>query len=97
MQDLYGLGARKLAVTSLPPLGCIPAAITLFGYGSSQCVSRLNGDAQGFNKKLNAAANSLGKQLPGLRIAIFDIYTPLYDLVNNPSKNGSFLMLLKLV
>ena len=88
MQDLYGLGARKIGVTSLPPLGCIPASITIFGHGSNKCVSRLNVDAQGFNKKLNAATNSLAKQLPNLKIAIFDIYTPLIDLVNNPSKSG---------
>lgn len=90
------MGARKIGVTNLPPLGCVPAAITLFGHGSDNCVSRLNVDAQGFNKKLDAAANSLAKQLPNLRIAIFDIYTPLVDLVTNPSKNGLSPMLAKL-
>lgn len=88
IKDLYGLGARKIGVTSLPPLGCVPASITLFGQGSNKCVSRLNGDAQGFNKKINAASNSLVKQYPDLKIAIFDIYKPLLDLCTNPSKNG---------
>ncbi|PKA59004.1 GDSL esterase/lipase APG [Apostasia shenzhenica] len=88
--DLYKLGARRIGVTSLPPLGCLPEAITLFGQGSSGCVARLNSDAQGFNKKINAAVSSLSKNLPKLKIAIFDIYKPLYDLSTAPSKNGFF-------
>ncbi|RWW13411.1 hypothetical protein GW17_00022867, partial [Ensete ventricosum] len=87
-QDLYDLGARKIGVTSLPPLGCLPASITLFGHGSNECVRRLNSDAHNFNRKLNAAADSLAKQLPNLKIAIFDIYKPLHDLATKPSDFG---------
>ncbi|XP_010925408.1 GDSL esterase/lipase APG [Elaeis guineensis] len=90
VKDLYGLGARTIGVTSLPPLGCLPLTITLFGFHSNKCVSRINADAQNFNRKLNAATNSLAKQLPQLKIGIFDVYTPLNDLVTNPSKNGFF-------
>lgn len=75
-------------MTSLPPLGCFPAALTLFGNHQSGCVSKINSDAQAFNKKLNSAAESLKKQLPGFRIVIFDIYKPLYDVISSPSKNG---------
>jgi len=85
---LHGLGARRLGVTSLPPLGCLPAARTLFGFHENGCVSRINSDAQAFNKKLNSAAANLQKQLPGLKIAVFDVYKPLYDLVQSPSKSG---------
>ncbi|KAK3426702.1 GDSL esterase/lipase APG [Eucalyptus grandis] len=88
IKGLYGLGARKIGVTSLPPLGCFPAAITLFGFQENGCVSRINTDAQGFNKKINSAAASLQKQLPGVKIVIFDIYKPLYDLIKSPSQNG---------
>ncbi|PIA42879.1 hypothetical protein AQUCO_02000377v1 [Aquilegia coerulea] len=88
IKDLHGQGARRIGVTSLPPIGCLPAAITLFGYGNNGCISRLNNDAQGFNKKINAAAAQLRKQLPGLKIAIFDIYKPLLDVVQSPAKFG---------
>nr|XP_007135613.1 hypothetical protein PHAVU_010G143600g [Phaseolus vulgaris]ESW07607.1 hypothetical protein PHAVU_010G143600g [Phaseolus vulgaris] len=88
VKELYGLGARRLGVTSLPPLGCLPAARTLFGFHENGCVSRINSDAQNFNKKLNSAAANIQKQLPGLKIAIFDVYKPLYDLVQSPSKSG---------
>ncbi|CAL5439598.1 unnamed protein product [Camellia sinensis] len=88
IKDLYGLGARRIGVTSLPPLGCLPLASTLFGFHQSGCVSRINTDAQGFNKKINSAVTNLQKQLPELKIAIFDIFKPLYDLVKSPSSNG---------
>ncbi|GKV36589.1 hypothetical protein SLEP1_g44701 [Rubroshorea leprosula] len=66
-QDLYGLGARKIGVTSLPPLGCLPLARTLFKWHDKDCVSRIDTDAQQYKRKINAsAAASLQNQLPGL-------------------------------
>ncbi|NP_001315775.1 GDSL esterase/lipase APG-like precursor [Malus domestica] len=88
VKDLYHLGARKIGVTSLPPLGCLPAAITLFGNHEQRCVARINSDAQGFNKKINSAAGNLQKQLSGLNIVIFDIYKPLYDVIKAPANYG---------
>ncbi|CAI9114243.1 OLC1v1014915C2 [Oldenlandia corymbosa var. corymbosa] len=88
VKQLYGLGARRIGVTSLPPLGCLPAARTLFGYHQKGCVANFNTDAQQFNKKLNAAATQLQKQLPGLKLAIFDIFNPIYDVVKSPSNYG---------
>ncbi|KAL6141863.1 hypothetical protein ACLB2K_060149 [Fragaria x ananassa] len=88
IQNLYGLGARRIGVTSLPPTGCLPAAITLFGLGSNNCVSRLNGDAISFNNKLKSTSQSLPTKLPGLKLVVFDIFQPLLDMVTKPSDNG---------
>ncbi|TYJ13742.1 hypothetical protein E1A91_A10G070500v1 [Gossypium mustelinum] len=88
IQNVYGLGVRKIGVTSLPPLGCIPLARTLFGYHEKGCVSRFNTDAQQFNKKLNAAVTNLQKQHSDLKIVVFDIYKALLDVVNTPSNYG---------
>ncbi|OVA19457.1 Lipase [Macleaya cordata] len=89
-ENLYQLGARKIGVTSLPPLGCLPAAITLFGFGSNRCVERLNTDAVAFNNKLNSTAQALQSKLPGLTMVVFDIYQPLLGFITNPSDNGFF-------
>ncbi|XP_061355346.1 GDSL esterase/lipase At5g22810-like isoform X1 [Gastrolobium bilobum] len=88
IQDLYALGARRIGVTTLPPMGCLPAAITLFGSLSNECVARINNDAVNFNKKLNTTSQNLQKMLPGLNLVLLDIYQPLYDLVTKPSENG---------
>ncbi|KAK4759563.1 hypothetical protein SAY87_022694 [Trapa incisa] len=90
IQNLYVLGARRVGVTSLPPMGCLPAAITVFGLGSNQCVERLNDDAASFNSKLNSTSQNLKTQLPGLKLVVFDIYQPLMDLVMNPANYGFF-------
>lgn len=76
-------------MTGLPPTGCLPAAITLFGLGSNQCVERLNKDAISFNKKINSTSQSLQKKLPGLKLVVFDIYQPLLDMVTKPADNGN--------
>uniref|UniRef100_A0A0D9WLY1 GDSL esterase/lipase APG n=1 Tax=Leersia perrieri TaxID=77586 RepID=A0A0D9WLY1_9ORYZ len=85
---LYRLGARRIGVTSMPPLGCLPASIRLYGKGHNGCVARLNGDAETFNKKLNATVEALAKKHSDLKIAIFDIYTPLRDLSESPGSGG---------
>lgn len=90
IQNLYSLGARRIGVTSLPPAGCLPAAITLFGGGSNDCVARLNNDAVSFNKKLNSTSQNLKANLAGLKLVVFDIYQPLLDMIAKPSDTGFF-------
>jgi hypothetical protein len=91
LQNLYGLGARKIGVTTLPPLGCLPAAITLFGSHSNGCVERLNTDAVNFNNKLNITSQNLQKVLSNLTLAVLDIYQPLHDLVTKTTENGKLV------
>ncbi|KAK9279747.1 hypothetical protein L1049_013429 [Liquidambar formosana] len=92
IEGLYELGARKIGVTSLPPMGCLPATITLFGDDSNECVAKLNRDAISFNNKLNFTSQSLqnSSSLSNLTVLVFDIYQPLYELVTKPSDNGFF-------
>lgn len=75
-------------MTSLPPLGCLPLARTVFGFHEGGCVSRINTVSKGFNKKIKSATSQLQKQFPDLKIAVFDIFKPLYDVISSPSKNG---------
>ena len=75
-------------MTTLPPTGCLPAAITVFGGGSNQCVARLNQDAVNFNTKLNITSQVLQDKLPGLKLVVFDIYQPLLNLITKPTDSG---------
>lgn len=90
IQNLYGMGARRIGVTGLPPLGCLPAAITLFGSGSNQCIQRLNQDAIAFNTKLQSTSQSLQNRFSDLKLVAFDIYQPLLNMVSKPAENGFF-------
>lgn len=88
VQTLYGNGARRIGVTNLPPMGCLPAAVTLFGGGINQCVARLNRDANSFNNKLKLTAQGLQNRFPDLKLVVFDIYGPLLDMITKPTVNG---------
>ncbi|XP_071688989.1 GDSL esterase/lipase At5g03820-like [Rutidosis leptorrhynchoides] len=90
VESLYSLGVRRIGVTTLPPVGCLPAAITLFGDKTRGCVSRFNNDAMMFNNKLNETSQRLVAQFPGLKLVIFDIYHPLLDIITNPSNNDFY-------
>ncbi|GAB2293445.1 hypothetical protein Dimus_027644 [Dionaea muscipula] len=88
VKDLYKLGARRIGVTNLPPLGCLPATITLFGDHQNDCVAKLNTVAQRFNKKLNETGAQLTKQYPDLKLVVFNIYEPAYELILRPQDFG---------
>lgn len=89
MKDLHGLGARKIGVTSLPPLGCFPAALAQFGSQQKGCVRTINNDVLVFNRKLNSTAATLLIQLPGLKLVVFDVFQPLYNAFMSPSNHGT--------
>ncbi|XP_022964082.1 putative leucine-rich repeat receptor-like protein kinase At2g19210 [Cucurbita moschata] len=89
IKDLHGLGARKIGVTSMPPLGCFPAVLTLFGYQQQKgCVRTINNHVLVFNRKLNSTAATLRKQLPDLKLVVFDVFNPLYNAIMSPSSYG---------
>ncbi|KAF4398724.1 hypothetical protein G4B88_017150 [Cannabis sativa] len=91
IENLHSMGARRVGVASLGPLGCLPGAITLFGVGNNnQCVDRLNYDAIYFNRRLNSTSQLLRNRLPDLNLLVLDIYQPLYNLINNPIENGFY-------
>ncbi|CAN8254659.1 unnamed protein product [Cochlearia groenlandica] len=90
IRNLYELGARRIGVISLPPMGCLPAAIALFGLGNKGCVERLNNDAIMFNNKLETTSQRLMSRHSGLKLVAFDVYHPLLDIITNPYDNGFF-------
>ncbi|KAE8038388.1 hypothetical protein FH972_010907 [Carpinus fangiana] len=86
IQGLYALGGRRIGVTTLPPVGCLPAAMTIYELGGNECVERLNNDAIAFNNKLNATSQRLQNHLSGLILVVLDIYQPLLNLVTYKCK-----------
>ncbi|KAG9442746.1 hypothetical protein H6P81_018600 [Aristolochia fimbriata] len=88
VQELYQLGARKIAVAGLPPLGCLPSQRTLAGGILRKCVDIYNDAAILYNSKLTAELRSLGSQLTGTTIGYIDLYGSVYDLIANPVAYG---------
>ncbi|KAI3945540.1 hypothetical protein MKW92_049000 [Papaver armeniacum] len=89
LQELYDMGARRFAVVSAPPIGCVPSQRTLGGGKERNCAETYNQAAQMFNSKLSSSIHNLNanKFIHG-RVVYVDIYNPLQDVINRPSYYG---------
>ncbi|KAG8385487.1 hypothetical protein BUALT_Bualt03G0050500 [Buddleja alternifolia] len=86
-RGLLELGARKIAFVGLPPMGCVPAVITINSdnaFTHRSCIESLSSVARDYNRML---LNKLTAMLsPGVKITYVDIYKPLDDMIKNPRK-----------
>ncbi|XP_004289076.1 PREDICTED: LOW QUALITY PROTEIN: GDSL esterase/lipase At3g14820-like [Fragaria vesca subsp. vesca] len=87
-QKLYALGARVIGVASMPPIGCVPAQITLGGGIERACSEAENQAAMLYNSKLSALVDSLNKRLPEALVIYIDIYNPFLSIIQDPAQYG---------
>ncbi|KAG7037360.1 GDSL esterase/lipase, partial [Cucurbita argyrosperma subsp. argyrosperma] len=95
VRELYKLGARKMSIGGLPPMGCLPLERTssvVFG-GGGECVEKYNGIAKDFNGKLMGLVEMLEKELGGIRIVLSNPFDVLSDMIDHPSYFGDPLSL----
>ncbi|XP_047968565.1 GDSL esterase/lipase At5g45960-like [Salvia hispanica] len=91
IQGLLELGARKIAFVGLPPIGCVPAVITLFSDNALThrgCIQRLSAVASRYNTLLRSKLAALQKQTPAATIVYLDIFNPIDRMVSNPQQFG---------
>ncbi|KAA3457557.1 GDSL esterase/lipase EXL3-like [Gossypium australe] len=90
LQDLYGLGARRIGLLGLPPIGCVPSQRTIGGGKNRDCYEAENQLAIVYNAKLSGVIDSLKAvyTLPDTKFIFLDIYYPLLSLIQNPAKYG---------
>ncbi|KAM7481082.1 hypothetical protein LguiB_005665 [Lonicera macranthoides] len=88
VQEIYKLGARKMALFGAPPIGCVPFSRTTGGGPFRRCSKVQNEAAKLYNTKLLSQLDSLNASLPQARVVYIDIYNPLNDLIQNPTKYG---------
>lgn len=87
-ETIYKLGARRIAIFGVPPIGCLPFQRTLAGGTLRACADNYNQAAQIYNSKLSAQLDSLGKNLPHSKVVYIDIYNPLINIIQNPRNYG---------
>ncbi|KAI8525600.1 hypothetical protein RHMOL_Rhmol13G0243100 [Rhododendron molle] len=86
VQGMHGLGARRMAVVGLSPIGCVPLVRTLKDL-ARKCEDEYNGVARSFNAKLQQNLATLKASL-GMQIAYIDIYSVMMSAINTPQKYG---------
>ncbi|XP_047179033.1 GDSL esterase/lipase At4g16230-like [Vigna umbellata] len=80
---LFNLGARKVVVANVGPIGCIPSQRdSNIGAGDS-CVSFPNQLAQLYNSQLKDLVTELNSNLEGSAFAYADVYQILDDILKN--------------
>ncbi|XP_017701673.2 uncharacterized protein LOC108511800 [Phoenix dactylifera] len=87
-QKLYRLGARRIGITGLPPVGCLPSQRSLAGGIERECVTIYNQAATTLNSELQKEIQRLNHTLAGSRIVYIDMYTPLLDMIIRPFAYG---------
>ncbi|GFP97554.1 GDSL esterase/lipase at5g45960 [Phtheirospermum japonicum] len=89
IQGLLKLGARKIAIVGLPPIGCVPAVITLYSNNALShrvCIERLSSIARDYNRLLQNKLTNV--QTHGTKIIYVDIYKPIEDIIKRPQQFG---------
>ncbi|XP_062109582.1 GDSL esterase/lipase 6 [Humulus lupulus] len=87
VEELYKLGARRIGLFSLGPVGCVPARV-LIGGPAHKCYGKMNKMVKDYNKGLE----SLVKDIPVKYSGMVAIYGSVYDVVQRfrtaPSRYG---------
>nr|CAD1831669.1 unnamed protein product [Ananas comosus var. bracteatus] len=88
VRSIYKLGARKVELTGLPPMGCLPLERAKINPILGGCYEEYNKVAWDFNIKLQKLVDNLNQNLAGIRIVYGDVYDILFDAVQNSSSYG---------
>lgn len=85
-RKLHALGARKLDLNGLPPMGCLPLERHA---ATGACTEEYNAVAQAFNAGLRDLVARLDAGLGGgARVVYGDVYGPVADVLADPAAYG---------
>ncbi|KMT16284.1 hypothetical protein BVRB_3g054340 isoform B [Beta vulgaris subsp. vulgaris] len=85
---LYNMGARKIVVVNVGPIGCIPYERDLNPLAGNDCVDFPNQLAQSFNLELKSLVTELGTNLEGSQFVYADSYRIVIDILTNYQTYG---------
>ncbi|KVH44673.1 Lipase, GDSL [Cynara cardunculus var. scolymus] len=81
---LHELGARKMVIVDVGPLGCIPFVRAIHLLPEGECHEEMNTLIRGYNEKLRVAVHRLNQEI-GMD-SIF-VYANSYDVINGILQN----------
>ncbi|CAK9184071.1 unnamed protein product [Ilex paraguariensis] len=86
--NLYGLGARKISLGGLPPMGCLPLERATNFANGNECVESYNIVAMSFNDKLRGLVMKLNRELAGIKLVLSNPYYVLLHIIRKPAFYG---------
>ncbi|XP_047965317.1 GDSL esterase/lipase At5g55050-like [Salvia hispanica] len=92
IKALYGLGARKFGIISIPPVGCCPFSrlIQLNLTGTNGCFPPMNELAQAFHLALDGLLLHISSELPGMKYSLGNTFNMTLDVINRPRNSSLF-------
>lgn len=98
LQSLVALEAKDILVVNLPPLGCMPALLTLYPgtkdkYNSHGCLTEINKISAEHNKLLGEGIVALRAKYPTVKFYYGDAHGVYTDILKDPlkySKHSTF-------
>lgn len=94
MQRLFNLGARKIVVANVGPIGCIPSQRDANPGAGDSCVAFPNQLAQLFNSQLKGLITDLNSNLEGAVFVYADVYQILQDILQSYVALGIYVSIL---
>ncbi|OWM79784.1 GDSL esterase/lipase At2g04570-like [Punica granatum] len=88
LKELHGLGARKISLGGLPPMGCLPLERTTNFMLQNDCIESYNDLALEFNGKLKGMVMKLNKELPGVKLVFSNPYYIFMHIIRRPLSHG---------
>ncbi|XP_010471117.1 PREDICTED: GDSL esterase/lipase 6-like [Camelina sativa] len=88
IDQIYKLGARRIALFSLGPVGCVPARAMLPNAPTNKCFGKMNIMAKMYNTRLEDIVNIIPTKYPGV-IAVFGaVYGITHRFQTFPARYG---------
>jgi phospholipase/lecithinase/hemolysin len=86
LEILHHLGARKLVITAVGPLGCTPLRRRL--NDTEECSDKVNSLVKKYNKHLRSMLQQLKSDFNDINYSYFDTYKVFLDLIQTPTNYG---------
>lgn len=88
VDQIYKLGARRIALFSLGPVGCVPARTLIPATPVNRCFGKMNRMAKNYNKGVENIARNIPKKYPG-SVGVFGSVYSIFQLYRTtPSSHG---------
>ncbi|KAK3426526.1 GDSL esterase/lipase At1g33811 [Eucalyptus grandis] len=89
LTQLYGLGARKVIVTAVGQIGCIPYQLARYNGNNSRCNENINNAIVLFNSGLRKMVDAFNNgQLPGAKFVYLDSFESTKYLSQSAANYG---------
>ncbi|XP_073148247.1 GDSL esterase/lipase 6 [Henckelia pumila] len=88
LSSIHKLGARRIALFALGPVGCVPARALLPGAPVTKCYGKMNKMVKNYNTGLEKLVNGIGDKYPGAVGVYGAVYSTVQIFRANPERYG---------